>query len=37
MQPSTKAALAETLPQGIPMPAGMIASNEDDQPKNQIS
>ena len=37
MQPSTKAALTETLPQEIPMPAGIIASNEHDQPKNQIS
>ena len=37
MQPSTRAALAETPPQGIPMPAGMIANNEDDQLKNQIS
>ena len=31
-----QAAVAETLPQGLPMPADLIANNEDDQPENQI-
>jgi hypothetical protein len=31
-----QAAVVEALPQGIPMPADMIANNEDDQPENQI-
>ena len=31
-----QAAVAETLPQGLPMPADLIANNEDDQPANQI-
>lgn len=31
-----QAAVAEALPQGLPMPADMIANNEDDQPENQI-
>ena len=31
-----QAAVAETLPGGMPMPADIIAANEDDQPENQI-
>ena len=31
-----QAAVAEALPEGMPMPADMIANNEDDQPENQI-
>jgi len=32
-----QAAVAEALPGGMPMPADMIANNQDDQPKNQIA
>ena len=31
-----QAAVAETPPQGLPMPADLITKNEDDQPENQI-
>ena len=31
-----QAAGVEALPQGTPMPADMIANNEDEQPENQI-
>ncbi|MGB0632424.1 MAG: hypothetical protein ACPGRZ_17175 [Alphaproteobacteria bacterium] len=31
-----QAAVADALPQGMPMPADMIANNEDDQPENQV-
>jgi len=31
-----QAAIAEAIPGAMPMPADMIAANEDDQPENQV-